>query len=134
MHDAVTVEMMRHFDKLLELCSEGIERQMLERLYEELPSDIFIRLFAQYRVGECAFLITPDFAFPDEKIAIFCDSSTYHRYERALKSDNCVTRELQRHGWLVLRFRTCEIRYDRLVMEIRDDFRHRHARRLSNLT
>jgi DNA mismatch endonuclease (patch repair protein) len=60
----------------------------------------------------------PDFAFPKEKIAIFCDSDFWHgrkplpvtnrsywkeKMKRNAARDLAVNAELKAHGWIVLR-------------------------------
>lgn len=66
----------------------------------------------------------PDFAFPNEKIAIFCDSLFWHgkknipktnreywiaKFERNAKRDKIVTKTLQKKNWKVVRFYENEI-------------------------
>lgn len=72
----------------------------------------------------------PDLAFIGKKVAVFCDSEFWHGYdwenrkndiktrrdfwipkiERNIHRDNEVTEELQRQGWVVLRFWGKEIK------------------------
>lgn len=72
----------------------------------------------------------PDLAFIGKKVAIFCDSEFWHGYdwdnrkndiktrrdfwipkiERNIQRDVEVTKELQRQGWIVLRFWGKEIK------------------------
>ena len=46
----------------------------------------------------------PDFAFPDAKIAIYCDGYEFHSEREAFQKDRHQSRELQLQGWCVLRF------------------------------
>ncbi len=62
----------------------------------------------------------PDFAFPVEKVAIFCDSDFWHGFKplpasnrrywvakisKNVSRDKLVNSTLEAEGWLVLRFR-----------------------------
>lgn len=78
----------------------------------------------RYRKNVTRILGKPDIAFIGRKIAIFCDSEFWHGYdwenkkkeiksnqefwiakiEKNIERDKYVTQELQRDGWLVLRF------------------------------
>lgn len=51
----------------------------------------------------------PDIAFPDKKIAVFCDGDYWHTTERGLKRDAEVNEVLRNEGWLVLRYWEHEI-------------------------
>lgn len=51
----------------------------------------------------------PDIAFPDKKIAIFCDGDYWHNRPKSKERDEHVTEELQKQGWLVLRYWEHEI-------------------------
>jgi hypothetical protein len=46
----------------------------------------------------------PDFAYPDRKIAIYCDGFAYHGTRDALESDARKRNALQSMGWVVLGF------------------------------
>jgi DNA mismatch endonuclease Vsr len=84
----------------------------------------------------------PDFLFPREKVAIFCDSHFWHGYQWKkrkeelkrnrrfwlskiagnIKRDHLVNRELRRSGWKVLRFWEHQIlgSADDCVLKIRE--------------
>jgi len=49
-------------------------------------------------------LTVPDFAYPDRKIAIFCDGYAYHGNVDALSQDARKRNALQAMGWSVLVF------------------------------
>ena len=51
----------------------------------------------------------PDFAFPDAKIAIYCDGYEHHWKRCPFQKDRQQSRELQLQGWCVLRFGGWEI-------------------------
>lgn len=57
-------------------------------------------------------VMIPDFAFPDAKIAIFCDGYQWHKDYEPFRKDRYQSRELQLKGWLVLRFTGREINDD----------------------
>ncbi len=60
-----------------------------------------------------------DKAFPDEKIAIFCDGDYWHRREDVAKKDERINKLLNDNGWTVLRFWESEIRKDpRRIVDI----------------
>ncbi|MGH8694766.1 MAG: endonuclease domain-containing protein [Burkholderiales bacterium] len=80
-----------------------IEQRLLEamRARGRLPDPV-----AQHRVmDESGKLITvPDFAFLDERIAIYCDGFAYHGNVEQLTSDARKRNLLQAMGWSVLTF------------------------------
>lgn len=57
----------------------------------------------EYRSGDKLITI-PDFAFPDQKIAIFCDGYAYHGNAETLELDAKKRNEMQADGWIVLTF------------------------------
>jgi ATP-dependent helicase YprA (DUF1998 family) len=60
---------------------------------------------AQYEVSENGNTLTvPDFAYPERKIAIFCDGFAFHGNAAALSEDARKRNRLQTMGWLVLTF------------------------------
>ncbi len=85
------------------IADTAIERALLEaiqqagRLSEPVP---------QYEVrDEGGGLITiPDFAYPDRRIAIYCDGFAYHGNRETLESDARKRNALQAMGWAVLNF------------------------------
>jgi len=78
----------------------------------------------KYTKNDKSILGKPDFAFKEQKIAVFCDSEFWHgknwekrkediksnnefwyqKIERNIQRDIEVTTELEKQGWLVLRF------------------------------
>ena len=84
----------------------------------------------RYRKNVKTIFGHPDIAFKGKKIAVFCDSEFWHGFdwehkkdeiktrrdfwipkiERNIHRDNEVTEELQRQGWVVLRFWGKEIK------------------------
>jgi ATP-dependent helicase YprA (DUF1998 family)/very-short-patch-repair endonuclease len=46
----------------------------------------------------------PDFAYPDQKIAVYCDGFAYHGNKETLESDARKRNTLQSEGWAVLTF------------------------------
>lgn len=92
----------------------------IERVLGSTMHSLGLRFRKQYRVEG-----RPDFAFPKEKIAVFCDSSFWHgrnwrcgakqliktnkgfwwrKIERNIQRDKDVSGILRREGWVVLRF------------------------------
>ncbi|MGH8543797.1 MAG: endonuclease domain-containing protein [Gammaproteobacteria bacterium] len=49
-------------------------------------------------------LTVPDFAYPDQRIAIYCDGFAYHGNRETLESDARKRNILQSMGWAVLTF------------------------------
>ena len=98
-------------DKLLEQCGSPIEEQLLNALYPRLKTrerDLFC---AQYQVP-IDRVRKPDFAFPQLKIAIYCDGWQYHQDKPAFHQDRSESRLLLSMGWAVLRFTGGEIKND----------------------
>ena len=93
-------------NKLLAKSESPIERELLQNLYPHLTTDRAQELCAQYRINFIPGLplTIPDFAFPDMKIAIYCDGFATHRDEPAFSMDRFQSRELQLHEWIVFRF------------------------------
>jgi very-short-patch-repair endonuclease len=59
----------------------------------------------QYEMFEGDRLITkPDFAYPEQKIAIFADGFLYHKSKESFERDRNIDRWLQGKGWTTLRF------------------------------
>lgn len=80
-----------------------IETRLVEaiRAAGRLPEPL-----AQYSIiGDSGKLLTvPDFAFPDRRIAIYCDGFAYHGNRETLGSDAQKRNALQGKGWAVLTF------------------------------
>ena len=98
-------------NQLLEQCESHIEKDLVKKLYPCLTTDCAQELRAQYEIDEYHGLATrPDFAFPDMKIAIYCDGFKHRDGDReAFKRDRRQSRELQLREWIVLRFAGSEI-------------------------
>lgn len=79
-----------------------IEEALLDaiRMNPGLPEPV-----SQFEYWSGEKLITiPDFAFPDQKIAIFCDGYAYHGNAETLELDAKKRNEMQSDGWIVLTF------------------------------
>ena len=83
----------------------SLELKLLDNLYPDLAADSAQELRAQHRIKYRGIITTiPDFAFPDAKIAIYCDGYKWHKCEDPFNRDRWQSRELQLRGWVVLRF------------------------------
>lgn len=59
----------------------------------------------QYEVKDGDRIVTvPDFAYPDARIAVFCDGFAFHGNQDTLELDARKRNWLQRNGWLVLTY------------------------------
>ena len=101
-------------NELLAQCQSPIERDLVKKLYPCLTTDCAQELCAQYKIicpnGLKTIL---DFAFPEMKIAIYCDGFEWHGCKRDIfKKDRLQLRELQLDGWVVLRFAGSEIHFN----------------------
>jgi ATP-dependent helicase YprA (DUF1998 family) len=80
-----------------------IESRLLDAIVaaNRLPMPV-----AQYSITNDAggLLTIPDFAYPDKKIAIYCDGFSYHGNAETLCKDARKRNELQGKGWSVLTF------------------------------
>jgi very-short-patch-repair endonuclease len=80
-----------------------IERALLDAIRNRgrLPEPT-----AQYEIPDQTGkrLTVPDFAYPDRRIAIYCDGFAYHGKREALESDAQKRNLLQSMGWAVLTF------------------------------
>ena len=93
--------------QLLARCQSPIERELLTQLFPHLSTSLSRELRAQYKIDKYDDmpLTIPDFAFPDMQIAIYCDGFTLREGDREkFRRDRLQSRELQLHGWIVLRF------------------------------
>lgn len=98
------------YEALKRRCESEIEIYLLDALYPALREDRRQQLRAQHLLDGYEFSATvPDFAFPEERIAIYCDGYKYHADHDAFQSDRQQSRDLQLKGWLVLRFAGREI-------------------------
>ncbi|MGN2393309.1 endonuclease domain-containing protein, partial [Pelomicrobium sp. G1] len=81
----------------------AIEKALLQTIREagRLPEPV-----SQYEIkDETGKRITiPDFAYPERRIAIYCDGFTHHGNRDTLESDARKRNALQAMGWAVLNF------------------------------
>ena len=99
-------------NELLKQCESPIERKLLRNLYPQLTEDCAHKLHAQYKIDFYPDMdvTIPDFAFPDMKIAIYCDGFAPRKGNwNIFRKDRLQLRELQLWGWIVLRFAGSEI-------------------------
>ena len=95
------------------MCESEIESHLLGALYPNLDPDAQKEIEAQHIIDYYDMPLTiPDFAFPDAKIAIYCDSYKHHWERDSFQKDRQQSRELQVQGWFVLRFTGAEILND----------------------
>src|SRR5439155_20034669 len=75
----------------------------------------------EIRSDHGSLMTIPDFAYPDRRIAIFCDGFAFHGNVQTLSDDARKRNRLQAMGWLVLTFWGRQILRDpnRCVEEIR---------------
>lgn len=90
----------KRFDRLAARLESPIEKIFWSAAYFELSK--LGQLTPQVRVGPYRL----DFALVGDnfKIAIECDGYDYHCTEKQISADNARDLELQRQGWLVVRF------------------------------
>jgi len=103
-------------ENILGYCQSPIEEQLAQGMlvYDLSP-------IPQYVIPLGSFYTISDFAFPDKKVAIYCDGYKFHSSKDDLRRDYRVTRRLQLRNWMVLRFTGSEIRNTtyQCVQEIR---------------
>ena len=102
------------YDELLKNCESKIEEHLLQALYPTLDADSQKDLHGQHVIDYYNDLpvTLPDFAFPDAKIAIYCDGYEHHSDSDSFQKDRQQSRNLQLQGWCVLRFTGVEILND----------------------
>ena len=99
-------------NELLEQIKNPTERELLKNLCPRLRADYAQKLEHQHQIDYYPDVpVTfPDFAFPDMKIAIYCDGFEPHCKDiEAFTRDRKQSRELQLERWIVLRFAATEI-------------------------
>ena len=102
-------------DRLNELLGQiknTAERELLKNLCPRLRADYAQKLEHQHKIDYYLDVpVTfPDFAFPDMKIAIYCDGFEPHcKDTEAFTRDRKQSRGLQLERWIVLRFAATEI-------------------------
>lgn len=118
---------------------ETIAKIRKARLKQKIPKkDTKIEILVKERlvrkkidnwIGNYPVKGQPDIAFPDRKIAIFCDGCYWHNCpicgfsnSRARNNDGLVNEELERKGWKVLRFWGHEIKQnpDSVILKIEE--------------
>ena len=93
----------------------------IERLVEE---ELSRREIGHYKHLPILGVCQSDKAFPDEKIAVFCDGDYWHSIPKAIVKDARVNQVLAENGWLVLRFSEKDIKesptkvVDKIVIEL----------------
>ncbi|MGQ9520985.1 MAG: Zn-binding domain-containing protein [Candidatus Fervidibacter sp.] len=110
---------------------KGEIEETLQAALERLGINDFQRDF-EIRDEEGQLLTVPDFAWPDLKVAVFCDGYAYHGDPETLALDAGKRNRLQLMGWLVLTFwgRTIWKDADRCAREVQQALQ---ARRKSGL-
>ncbi len=80
-----------------------IEQKLLETILAKgrLPEPMAQK---EFRADIGALITVADFAYEDEKIAIYCDGFAYHGNKETLSTDAQKRNELQAQGWAVLTF------------------------------
>ena len=103
-------EDLMDYDELMNKSEEGIEKPLIAALYPKLGPSEQKEIEAQHLIDYYDMPVTlPDFAFPDAKIAIYCDGYEHHWKRGPFQKDRHQSRELQLQGWCVLRFGGWEI-------------------------
>lgn len=100
------------YDELLRGCkSSKIEKALLAALYPELGPNEKEEIQGQHQIDyyDNMPVTRPDFAFPSLQIAIYCDGYKFHKEQEPFEKDRQQSRDLQLHGWCVLRFAGREI-------------------------
>lgn len=85
----------------------------------------------QYEIRNKGRLVTvPDFAYPEHRIAIYCDGYAYHGNKKSLEMDARKRNWLQRNDWLVLTYwgRTINNDARACAMEIKEVYQDRTHR------
>ncbi|MFH1107191.1 MAG: DUF559 domain-containing protein [Candidatus Micrarchaeota archaeon] len=80
-----------------------------ERLLEE---ELARREFGHYKQYPILGACQADKAFPEKKIAVFCDGDYWHRRPDVMEKDARINKKLESAGWIVLRFWEHEIKAD----------------------
>ena len=113
----------------------GPQSPIEERLFQALQNLDGVPLpQPQYEIRNGDVLITvPDFAYPDLKIAIFCDGYAFHGNSETLELDARKRNWLQREGWAVLTFwgKTINHNSDVCAREIQEVYLARSRRKVS---
>jgi very-short-patch-repair endonuclease len=85
--------------------ANGEESPIEKILREAIERSDLVQPILQYELHENERMITkPDFAYLDQKIAIYADGYLYHKSKESFERDRNIDRWLQRNGWKTLRF------------------------------
>lgn len=79
-------------------------------------NNIAFKKQAEYFIQQVKFSV-PDFLLEQDKIAIYCDGTEFHKEPQRIISDKTQDRKLQLNGYMVLRFSGSEIISDLLQCE-----------------
>ena len=119
--------------ELLKQVKSPLEKEFLQKVYPDLnlTPDRAQELCAQYRINFIPGLpvTTPDFAFPDMKIAIYCDGYEFHEDRDSFSMDRFQSNELQSLGWIVFRFSGHQIKTKNFVEQAVEEIKRAIALR-----
>ncbi len=120
----------RGTDETLRRYPKGEIEEILRAALERAGITDFRRDY-EIRDGD-KLLTVPDFAWPDLKVAVFCDSYAYHGEPRTLELDSRKRNLLQAKGWVVLTFwgRTIWKSPDECARTVWETLHSRSGRRL----
>lgn len=106
-----------------------IEEVLLDalRTFSDVPGPV--RDY-EIRRPDGVLVTVPDFAWPDVRLAVYCDSYQHHAEREALELDAAKRNYLQREGWAVLQYwgRVILSKPERCAVEITDTWRRRRNR------
>ena len=119
--------------ELLKQVKSPLEKEFLQKVYPDLnlTPDRAQELCAQYRIKFIpgAPMTIPDFAFPDMKIAIYCDGYEFHEDRDSFSMDRFQSNELQSLGWIVFRFSGRQIKTKFFVEQAVEEIKRAIAQR-----
>ena len=88
------------YDELLARCESEIEKHLLDALYPNLGPNAQKEIQVQHMIDYYAMPATlPDFAFPDLRIAIYCDGYTYRTATRSRRTGSSRGTYSCKTGW-----------------------------------
>lgn len=104
----------------------------IEKIIEQVltRNGIRYRKQSEFFIQQMKFTV-PDFLLEDERIAIYCDGTEFHKDTQKIIRDKTQDRKLQINGYMVLRFSGSEIISDLRLCE--EDILSAIARRRSSL-
>ena len=119
--------------ELLKQVKSPLEKEFLQKVYPDLnlTPDRAQDLCAQYKINFIPGAPTtiPDFAFPDMKIAIYCDGYEFHEDRDSFSMDRFQSNELQSLGWIVFRFSGHQIKTKNFVEQAVEEIKRAIAQR-----